>query len=120
MKHKHNTFYLLLAISVLLNIWLFAGSHLDQGYSNSRQSNDGNRRYLSEYDPYIADARQRWSSINQFSDNPFRNRTTSVVTLNDQICVSFEYSQPDIGGPPPYYCYSFDGVELISKRDDVE
>lgn len=79
-----------------------------------------NRRYLKEYDPYIADAKQRWSAKNQFSENPFKNRTTSVVTLDDRICVSFEYSQPDIGGLPPFYCYSFDGVELISKRDDVE
>lgn len=113
-------FWVILAFSVCANVILFF--RLISKYSDdiSMQGNGNQGRYLSEYDPYIADAKQRWSSKNQFDEDPFRNRTTSVITLEDRVCVSFEYSRPDVGGAPPFYCYGFKSGNLISKRDDVE
>jgi len=120
MRHKFIILLFLLIMSSALNTWLLANRYASKERDITKEINQVNNRYLSEYQPYIADAKQRWSSKNRYSQDPFRNRTTSVVTLNDRICVSFEYNQPDIGGAPPFYCYSFDSVELIDKRDDVE
>lgn len=118
MRFNIKPILILLAASILSNIVLAIFFIFEYRSDISAHHDQG--RYLSEYDPYIVDARRRWASKNRFSENPFRNRTTSVITLDDRICVSFEYSQPDIGGAPPFYCYGFEGVNLISKRDDVE
>ncbi len=109
-----------LTISLGLNVFLFFNGYVYQKSTSASEAPEDVGRYLDQYDPYIDDAKRRWSIRNEFSEDPFRNRTTSVVTLGDRVCVSFEYSQPDIGGPPPFYCYDFDSVRLIDKRDDVE
>lgn len=111
---------IILMVSLFFNMVLLYHVYFRSEGTVACSPEDYGDRYLSDYGPYIEDARRRWTAQNQFDDDPFENRTTSVVTLNDRICVSFEYRSADIGGAPPFYCYSFDDVTLIESREDVE
>ena len=66
------------------------------------------RDLLQNFD-FVQDALTRWASKNQTTEEQILERwSPQAMPFLDRDCVQFVTRQPDIGGPPPVYCYGND------------
>jgi hypothetical protein len=113
-------------ISLVANVFFAVGYISANGGEDEDRSSSIGSAYLSDYRPYIEDAKRRWIAKLGREQDALYGRTVSVITFPDRVCVSFEYAAPIpplkgtiTGGLPPVYCYDPFTTNIVFQSDEL-